>query len=202
MGALTEAAVQSASFNAAVQTFYPVDISTANVTATLPTAPADKTQVECKVVKVNATPGTYTCTVACGGSDVINVSGGSTSTTMTAKWQSKCLQYAHSTAIWYEITGDAALGQALGAAKLGSDGTVGGPSGSALTSSVVTVSQANAFQSGFTQTFDGRVVFGSRRWTARRCRSTRASTHGNPVGRDERSHRLRVAEHRGGFVVV
>ena len=140
VGALTEAAVQSASFNAAVQTFYPVDISSGNVTATLPTAPVDKSQVTLKVVKVNATPGTYTLTLQCGGSDVFNVAGGSSTGSLVANRVSTVLQYAHATGIWYQLSGDAALGQALGAAKLGSDGTVGGPSGSALTSSVAGVS--------------------------------------------------------------
>ena len=37
-----------------------------------------------KVVKVNATPGTYTLTLQCGGSDVFNIAGGSSTGTLVA----------------------------------------------------------------------------------------------------------------------
>jgi hypothetical protein len=130
--------LQSSSFAASAGTFYPVDISTANVTATLPTAPPDQTQITFKVINVAATPGTYSLTLQCGGSDVFNNAGGSTTGVLTAKHVSTVLQYAHGTGIWYQLSGDAALGLALGAAKLGNDGTVGGPQGSPLNALIVT----------------------------------------------------------------
>ena len=134
---LVEAALQSSSFAASAGTFYPVDISTANVTATLPTAPPDQTQITFKVINVAATPGTYSLTLQCGGSDVFNNAGGSATGVLSAKRVSTVLQYAHATGIWYQLSGDASTGQALGAAKLGNDGTVGGPQGSPLNALVV-----------------------------------------------------------------
>jgi hypothetical protein len=135
---LTPTAVKTAAYAVVAGDYVRVDISAGSVPSTLPTEPPDKTRVGVKIVKVSGTPGSTTATVVCGGTDVFNVMGGSTTLTLTALFQSAILQYQASGKIWTVQTTDTPLGSALGAAKLGTDGTVGGPSGSALSPSVVT----------------------------------------------------------------
>lgn len=134
---LTRTSVKTSAYTAAPGDSIPVDVSTANVTVTLPTAPANKSRVGVKVVTVNATPGTFSLTIAAGGSDVFNKTGGSTTLVLTAQFQGVTLKYDAATSVWTVQSTDTPLGNGLGAAKLGTDGTVGGPSGSSLTSSVV-----------------------------------------------------------------
>jgi hypothetical protein len=135
--ALAATAVQSSPYSAAAGDFVPVDASGGSVTITLPTAPTDKTRIGIKLIAVS---GSNTVTINRGGSsDVFNKAGGSTSLTLSALFQGVLLQYASSTGIWYVQADDLPLNVASGAAKLGTDGTVGGPSGSPLSSSVVSV---------------------------------------------------------------
>jgi hypothetical protein len=135
--ALSPTAVKTSAYTAAAGDYVPVDISGGSVTVTLPTAPTDKTRIGLKVVAVSGTPGSTTLTIARGGSDVFNVTGGSTSLTLNAKFQGVLLQYASSSSLWYVQTTDTPLNEALGAALIGTDGTVGGPGGTQLSSSVV-----------------------------------------------------------------
>lgn len=135
---LNPTAVKNAAYEAKPGDYIPVDISAGAVPVALPNAPADKTRVGLKIIKVPATVGEHTLTVERQGTDVFNVAGGSTVLTLSAKFQSVLLQYQHSTGIWYVQTTDTPLNEPLGAALLGTDGTVGGPSGSALSASVVT----------------------------------------------------------------
>lgn len=136
--ALNPTNTKTSAYTAAAADYVPVDISAGSLTVTLPTAPADKTQVGVKITKVSATPGSTTLTISVGGSDVFNVTGGSTSLILSAKFQGVILQYQTSTAIWYVQTTDIPLNVPLGAGLVGSDGTLGGPSGTPLSSSVVT----------------------------------------------------------------
>jgi hypothetical protein len=129
--------VKAAGYAALVGDYVPVDISGGSVAIALPAAPADKARVGVKIIAVSGTPGSTLLTINRGGADVFNVAGGSTSLTFSAKFQGAILQYKASTGIWYVQTTDTPLNAALGAALLGSDGTVGGPSGSVLSPSVV-----------------------------------------------------------------
>lgn len=133
-------AVKTSAYNAVASDEVRVDISGGSVATTLPTAPADKTRVGIKVVKVSGSPGSTSATLVCGGSDVFNVTAGSTTLTFTALFQGAIAQYHASDSVWVVQSTDTPLGSALGAARLGTDGTVGGPSGSGLTSSVVRAS--------------------------------------------------------------
>lgn len=133
---LTPTVVKTAAYTAAPSDFIPVDISGGSVPVKLPTAPADKTRIGTKIVAVSGTPGSTTLTINCGGSDVFNIAAGSTTLTYSAKFQSVLLQYSASAKIWYALSTDTPLNEALGGALLGTDGTVGGPSGSPLSASM------------------------------------------------------------------
>jgi hypothetical protein len=105
---LVPTAVKTSAYTAAVNDLVPVDTTTGAVPITLPTAPADKSQV---VIKHDIQGGTNAVTVLCGGSDVINKAGGSTSMTLPTLNQGAWLQYKASGAIWYVVTSDLSLAQ-------------------------------------------------------------------------------------------
>lgn len=96
---LTPTAVKTSAYNAVVGDFVPVNVTSASVTVTLPTAPADKSVIGVKLV---ATASSHTVTVAAGGTDVFDISGTSTVSLSTVS-QAVYLQYAASPAIWYMI---------------------------------------------------------------------------------------------------
>jgi limonene-1,2-epoxide hydrolase len=99
--ALVPTAVKTTAYTAAVGDLVPVDLSSANVTVTLPSAPADKAQVAVKVV----TPGSSkTLTVSASGTDVFNKTAGPVTLTYTLINQGAILQYKASTGIWYVIS--------------------------------------------------------------------------------------------------
>jgi hypothetical protein len=100
--ALVPTAVKTSAYNAAAGDFIPVDASGGSVVVTLPTAPADKTRVEIKMI---ATSGSNTVTFNTGGSDVINKAGGVTTGTLSLLNQAIMLQYTASSNIWY-VQGD------------------------------------------------------------------------------------------------
>ena len=135
--------VQTISYNANPGDFVPVDTTSVPVTVILPTTPTDKTRVGVKLI---ALTGSNAVTITAGGSDVFNKGGGGTSLTLSALFQGVLLQYKSSGGIWYVQSDDLPLNVASGAAKLGTDGTVGGPSGSPLSSSVVSASGASSGQ--------------------------------------------------------
>lgn len=97
---LVPTAVKTAAYTAAAWDYVPVDTTSGAVTITLPTAPADKVQIGVKHVIQG---GTNTVTIAAGGSDVFNKTGGATTTTLTLVDQNKVLQYKASGAIWYIV---------------------------------------------------------------------------------------------------
>lgn len=98
---LTPTAVKTANYTAAVGDLVPIDTSTVNVTVTLPTAPADGSVIAVTLV----TLGFGTGTVACGGSDHIDVaSTGPTSITMNWTGHHMVLQYRAANAVWYRVT--------------------------------------------------------------------------------------------------
>lgn len=106
---LQTVAVKSANYTATPNQIIPCDLSGGAFAVTLPTAPVDGTTEVIKIVKQAGTPNTLT--FDCGGSDVLNVAGGSTSGTMTLLNQGIVAQYSAASAIWYVISTDAPLSQ-------------------------------------------------------------------------------------------
>jgi hypothetical protein len=105
---LTPTAVKTSAYTAAPSDLVPVDTTSGNVTITLPSAPADKTLVAVKQV----TQGTgKTATVACGGTDVFNKTGGGTSLTLSLTAQGAIFQYQASGGIWFITSDDLPLSQ-------------------------------------------------------------------------------------------
>lgn len=106
---LTPTAVKTANYTAAVGDFVPCDTNTTGAfTVTLPTAPADLSQI---AVKMILQASTNVITIAAGGSGVFNKAGGSTTLTLSLLNQGVILQYKSSSAIWYVLADDLALSQ-------------------------------------------------------------------------------------------
>lgn len=99
--ALVPTAVKTVNYTAVAGDLVPVDLAAQSVTVTLPTAPADKTQVGVKVVTVGAS---HNLTVASSGSDVFHKSAGPTSLTYSLINQGAVFQYKASGAIWYALS--------------------------------------------------------------------------------------------------
>lgn len=106
--AITPTAVKTSAYTAVVGDLVPVNTTSGTVTITLPTTPVDKAQIAIKHVIQG---GTNAVTIACGGSDVINKTGGSTSFTLSTLNQGVWFEYKASTGIWYAITSDLSLAQ-------------------------------------------------------------------------------------------
>ena len=137
--ALAPTAVKTANYTASAEDFVPCDISGGSFTVTLPTAPADQTRVGVKLINVDGAHANA-LTISRGGStDVFNKAGGSTSLTLSALLQGVLLQYYAASGIWYVQAADPATTQPLGAAQLGTNGKVGGTSGSPVDASIATV---------------------------------------------------------------
>lgn len=105
---LIPTAVKTGAYTAAAQDLVPVDTTSGAVTITLPTAPVDKTQVAVKHVIQGST---NAVTIALGGSDVLNRTGGATSMTLPLLAQAAVLQYKATGAIWYVVEDDLPLSQ-------------------------------------------------------------------------------------------
>lgn len=98
--------VKTAAYTAAPGDLIPADATSAGFTVTLPTAPADKSRIVVKKIDVSVN----TVTIAAGGSDVFNKTGGATTLSLTLQFQAVQLQYASSTSIWYVVSTDVPLG--------------------------------------------------------------------------------------------
>lgn len=118
---LTPTSVKTSNYTAVVNDLVKCDV-TSGFTVTLPTAPADKSEIMVKIV-APASP-TNTITIATGGSDVFNVSGGSTTLSLTRKFQSVWLQYQTTGAIWIVKTTDDALATWPGSTSVTTLGTI------------------------------------------------------------------------------
>ena len=132
---LAPTAVKTAAYAAAANDYVVVDASAGSVVVTLPTAPANGTRIGVKLIAVS---GSYTATVALGGSDVLNKSGGSTSAALSVLNQGVIYQYK--SGIWYGTGSDTPL-SALDARFLKPAGD-----GSALTAG--TARDVSAFNNG------------------------------------------------------
>lgn len=95
---LTPASVKTSAYTASPGDFVPVDVSVGNVTITLPTAPTDNSRIGIKLI---ALAGSNSVTIAAGGSDVFNKSGGLTNLTLSTLNETYVFQYTASSAIWY-----------------------------------------------------------------------------------------------------
>ena len=104
---LTPTAVKTSAYAAAPSDFVPVDTTSGAVTITLPAAPADQTVIGVKMVKQG---GTNAVTVAAGGSDRFNITGGASSLSLALLFQGTEVQYDHAAALWYVIADDLSLG--------------------------------------------------------------------------------------------
>lgn len=80
-------------------TFVPIDVSQGFVLRQLPAAPADKAQIEFKIIAA----GGGALTISTGGTDTFNIVGGSTQLNMSVLNQSVTLQYDASIGVWYSI---------------------------------------------------------------------------------------------------
>jgi hypothetical protein len=105
---LTPTSVKTSSYTAAVFDLVLTDATGGTVPITLPTAPADKTQI---LVKMITTSGTNTTTITCGGSDTFNKAGGATTATLSTLNQGVTLQYSSSTSAWIVKNDALALSQ-------------------------------------------------------------------------------------------
>jgi hypothetical protein len=97
---LTITSVKTTSYSVQANEFVPVDTTSGNITLTLPTAPADGTQAG---GKLSVLGGTNSLIFNTGGSDVINVTGGVTTVSLTILNQVVIFQYKASSAVWYAV---------------------------------------------------------------------------------------------------
>jgi len=102
--ALNPTAVKTANYNAAVNDFVPVNTTSGAIVITLPTTPADQSQIGIKHIIQG---GTNIVTINAGGSDVFNKAGGSTSLTLPLVNQGLLLLYK--SGIWYVVSDDLPL---------------------------------------------------------------------------------------------
>jgi hypothetical protein len=105
---LVPTAVQTSAYTAVANDYVLVDTSAGDITVTFPTAPADQTRIGVKQV---FRLGADTVTVQLGGSDVFNVTGGSTTATITLLNQASVFQYIAASAVWLVTSSDAPLSQ-------------------------------------------------------------------------------------------
>lgn len=157
--ALVPTAVKTSTYAASAGDYIPVDTSSANVTITLPNAPADGTRIAIKMVStaVNASNGygNNIVTYLTGGSDVFNKAGGPTSGYLTVLNQAISLQYYASSGIWYVQDEDLPAASAV----MGVSHTVYSTYTLTATDHVV---MADSTSSGFTITLPTAVGFNGR----------------------------------------
>lgn len=102
---LTPTGVKTTSYTAAPGDLVPVDTTSAAVTVTLPTAPADKTRIAVTLVTYGVG---HSATIATGGADVFNKIGGPTTWTLTLPGHAVILQYS-SIGLWYVVANELPL---------------------------------------------------------------------------------------------
>lgn len=139
---VTPTPVKSADYTAAPGDFVPVDASGNSVTITLPAGAPDHADVGVKVVAIKVP---FTVTVSASNQDVFNVAGGPQSLTLSSLNEGILLEYAAGAGIWYGEASAVSFDVARGAARLGTDGTVGGPSASPLSANVALLNAPNVF---------------------------------------------------------
>ena len=104
---LTPTAVQTSGYTAAVGQIVLCNTTSGSFTVTLPAAPVDKSVLAVKHIIQGST---NTVTIAAGGSDVFNKTGGSATETLTLVNQGIALQYQAIAGIWIIVGDDMPLG--------------------------------------------------------------------------------------------
>jgi len=104
---LVPTAQKTTAYTAAVNDFVLVNAASGAVTVTLPHAPADKTRIGVKKMDTSSNG----VTIAASGGDAFEVTGGSTSGTMSLPYQSKIYQYEASASLWISFSGDTPVTQ-------------------------------------------------------------------------------------------
>lgn len=105
--AMVVTATKTSAYTAGANEIVPVDATSAPVTITLPTTPADKSRISIK--KVDS--GANIVTIASGGSATLNSASGPTSGSLSLPNQALTIQYVSGTNIWLVISSDLPLGQ-------------------------------------------------------------------------------------------
>jgi parallel beta helix pectate lyase-like protein len=100
---LTVVGTKTGTYTANPNELVPVDATTTPVTVTLPAAPSTATRITVKKIDTTAN----VVTIARGGTDVFNKTGGSTTLTLSLQNQSATVQYA--AGVWYVSGGDLPL---------------------------------------------------------------------------------------------
>lgn len=98
LSGVTPVGVKTGAYTANAGELVPVDTTAGAVPITLPTAPADGSQIIVKQVA-----GTNTTTILRSGTAVFNVAAGATSLTLTAAGTGLILRYAATPGIWYSL---------------------------------------------------------------------------------------------------
>jgi hypothetical protein len=106
--ALARTAVKTSAYTAQPGDLVACDPTAAAFTVTLPSAPADKALVEVKIITATAP---NAVTVACGGSDVYNRTGGATTFALTMPGHSATFQYDAASHVWTITQSDTPLAQ-------------------------------------------------------------------------------------------
>lgn len=155
--------VKTSAYTASPGDLVPCNITSGGFTVTLPDAPADQTRAAAVIIATN-TGATNLLTVACQGSDVLNISGGSASMTLSVAGQSAIFQYDQAAAIWYVTAGylpSAGIALLTGAAFTGevtaTEGIAGGVVTLTYSSSVAITASAGGH---FRVTLTGNASMG------------------------------------------
>ncbi len=101
-------AVKTAAYTTVANEIVRLDCSSANVPVQLPTSPPDRTRA---IVKRIDNAGTFTATIAAGGTDAFTRVGGGQTHTLTLPLQAVTLQYDAATHVWLILADDFALSQ-------------------------------------------------------------------------------------------
>lgn len=108
---LTPTTIKTANYTANPFEFIPCDLTTSSFTVTLPSAPADKTIIEVKVITTSLN---RVLTLSTGGTDVFNKVGGNTSIYVTILNEVHRFQYQASTGVWFNISSAPSSAFAIG----------------------------------------------------------------------------------------
>ena len=101
MNSMNITSVKTSNYSANVSEFVPCDISAGGFAITLPSAPADGSQITVKITKVDSTT---VLEVKTSGTDVFNVAGGNTSIYLNLLNTTNELIYKASSGIWYNVS--------------------------------------------------------------------------------------------------
>ncbi len=103
---LSLTSVKTSNYSANPNDLVACDISSGSFTVTLPTAPTDKTIIGVKIVVGNSATFGYQLTIASGGSDVFDITGGTTTQSLSLVNQAITYIYNASGGIWIAIQGN------------------------------------------------------------------------------------------------